>query len=272
MTDLYTGGEYLHQLDSELFEFGYNDTDQELRIEKYEESYDIDPEAAILSTLALCNSVISYGHIFPRTDEPAFELTERTLEHALRHDKIEPSKDLVLSEYACLEAELRLLRSLSWHDGPEANHLGGHNNTKPAVIYFDTNGEPCAYQKASGIGTTYVWRPCTIEVQQVRYRLPADCFINIEYPPDNDPRFFYPDRSLVAFDTMPQQATVDLLRFSTFSLDRAIRYEGARATVERAGKLAEQLPSLTRASSYTISDRVHQLLKNDHALSVRHHY
>jgi hypothetical protein len=271
MTDLYTGGEYLYQLDSELFEFGHGDNPP-LNIRDYEESYDIDPEAAILGTLALCNSVISYGHIFPKADEPMFGLTERTIEHALCYDRIEPSKDLSLTEFACLEAEPRLLRSLAWHDGPEADHLGGHNNIKPAAIYFDTSGEPCAYQKASGVSTAYVWRACTVEVQGMRYRLPADCFIHIEYPPADDPRFFYPERSLVAFENMPQQATIDLLRFSTFGIGKALRLDGARTTIERAGKLAEQLPSLARTSPYAIGERVQQLLKDGYALSVSKHY
>lgn len=271
MTDLYTGSEYLYQLDSELFTFGHGDANP-LDRKEYEASYDIDPEATILETMALCNSVISYGRIFPRPTEPVLELTERTLEHALHHDRIEAMRSRILSDHACLEAELRLLRSLAWHDGPEADHLGGYNNITPAVIYLDAAGDPFAYQKASGHDTAYVWRACTIEVEEARYRLPADCFITIEYPPADDPRFFYRGHSLIAFENMPQLARLDLLRFSTFSIDKALRIEGARTTTVRAGKLAEQLPALARSSSYTISDRVQWLLKNDYALRVSHHY
>ena len=271
MTDIHSGGEYLRRLDSELFEFGYNDVPP-LRVEDYEVAYDIDPEDSILSTLALCNSVISHGYIVPRSDEPVFELTERTIEHALHHHRIEPSKNHVLSEVACLQAEPRLLRSLSWHDGPQAERLGGRNNVKPAAIFFDNDGEPFAYQKASGHGTAYVWRPCTIDTEGARYRLPADCFITIEYPPADDPRFLYLGRSLIAFEKIPQQATIDLLRFSTLSLNKALRLEGAHTAIERDEKLAEQLPELAEATSNTIGTRVEQLLKDDRALRVSRHY
>ena len=271
MTDLYTGGEYLRQLDSELFAFGYNDSPQ-LRIEDYEVAYDIDPEASVLSTLALCNSVVSYGYILPRPDEPVFELTERTIEHALHHDRIEPSSNHTLSETACLQAEPRLLRSLSWHDGPEAERLGGRNNVKPAAVYFDNNDEPFAYQKASGLGTAYVWRACTVDTEVARYRLPADCFITIDYPPAEDPRFFYLGHSLVTFEKMPRQATIDLLRFSTLSLGKTVRLEGASTAIERDEKLAEQLPALAETSSDDISLRVQQLLKDGRALHVSRHY
>ncbi len=271
MTDLYTGGTYLHRLDSELFEFGYND-DPQLHIEDYEKAYDIDPEAAILATLALCNSVISYGHILPKVSDPVFELTERTIEYALCSDRIEPSQDLSLVEHACLEAEPRLLRSLAWHDGPEASRLGARNNTKPAAIFFDSMGEPFAYQKASGLSTAYVWRSCTIDLQHAQYRLPADCFITLTYPPAEDPRLLYQEHSLVAFEAIPQQATIDLLRFSTFGLANTVRLEGARTTVERAQKLAEQLPLIARTSPYGISERVQRLLKSGHALRVRNNY
>lgn len=272
MTDLYTGGTYLHRLDSELFEFGYSGALQELRVEDYEETYGINPETAILSTLALCNSIINYGSITPKETEPVFELTERTVEYALRHDRIEPSQDLNLDDHACLEAEPRLLRSLAWHDGPEASRLGARNNTKPAAIFFDSMGEPFAYQKASGLSTAYVWRSCTIDLQHARYHLPADCFITLTYPPAEDPRLLYQEHSLVAFEAIPQQASVDLLRFSTFGLANTVRLEGARTTVERAEKLSEQLPLIARTSPYSIGERVQQLLKGGHALSVRNNY
>jgi len=262
MTAIPRGGEYLHALETELYEFGHDDTQRDLVATEYQQAYETDPEASILSTFELCNTVIDYGYIPPKEHAPNFELTERTVNYALQPNKIETSADQTLTEQACLEAELRLLRSLSWHDGPEAEQLGRYNNAKPAAIFFDASGEPFAYQKASGKNTAHVWRSCIVEAHGIQHSLPADCFVSLVYPPAEDPRLLYSGTSLVAFEKFPKEASINVLRFSTFGLAHTLRVDSAYTVITRLGS----------ASPQTISNRVDTLLRGGFALPVSHHY
>lgn len=153
---------------------------------------------------------------------PVFELTQRAMETAASDNRIEAvGAYMEMLEDGCLEAEPRLARSLNRHARPRPNT----NDYPVAVVLYDTQGEPYAYQKTSGHQTAYAWRSAQVPTQDGEKYVPGDSFLKVNFG-ESEPREAYRgDRlGLVALTSqlfIPQ--TIELVRFSRNVLPEDVR-------------------------------------------------
>ncbi|MGF7228802.1 MAG: hypothetical protein ACQR33_02340 [Candidatus Saccharibacteria bacterium] len=258
---------YLYRLDTELYRAG-EDADVRMALASLEKEYMADPERWITESLNISAELTTFDTTHMTADEADFPLTRKSLAfaHAKRKAPI-PAGDYYLGDIACIEAELRVLRSLSWHEKmPHVEDIDVCH--KPASILFDAAGKPCGYQKASGLPLTYIWRNSDVRTEAGVYRLPADSFVELIYAIGEDPRECYVGKSLIALENARLPQDITFLRFSTASLTIAIQTRGANAVADRAPKLYENVNELAQFEPRLIGNRVRKLLKQERAIRV----
>lgn len=170
----------------------------------------------------------------------------------------------------CLEAELRLVRSLEFHKSwrtPDRNH-------RPGAILFDENDKPFAYQKSSGDPTAYVWRDGILRTREGRCFLPASSFVELEYTGTDDPMERFGGAGLLSLKGFEHDA-VRFLRFSTrlFS-PRLAHYALLGATIheyENGGSAEKLQANLAQASKFDnryVAEQIHTLLRSGRFVSA----
>lgn len=258
---------YLHHLDGELFDIGF-DHDNYLPIHFYEEGYLADPEAWIQGSFVLSGHLSAQNLPDISSTDMRFQLTAQSVAYAqMPHHA--PLSAYQIEDIGCLEMEPRLLRSLSWHEAPTYSREIPETQ-RPAMILFGSDGEPCGYRKASGNPHAYIWRDAVVATESGAFCVPEDSFIAMNYAPGEDPREWYAGTSLISFENIRLPQSIDFLRFSTASLSTTIMVRGAYSTVNRAPKLSENIAELKNFSPQYIGERVQSLLKQERALRVGH--
>lgn len=153
----------------------------------------------------------------PQRRRPHYGLTRRALETA-GLDNVW----IAFSGSVCLRAELRLLRSLTFH----ANPSSGAADHTPAAILFDVNREPFAYQKATGMPLAYAWRESHIETAAGLRLIPQDAFFDVRYPQGQNPLENYRGTGLVSLIDGPMPSNAFLQRFSATCLGPRLARSG----------------------------------------------
>ena len=261
-------GRYLHELDADLCAVSHNILIQE-EVGHYKERYVTDPEHAINATLTLANTILDYTIVgdVRSTTSPHFALTRKVLRH-IDDEELIGISEVDISNGACLEAELRLLRSL-WLQEPHPRPREGRRDYMPAAILTDINGEPCAYQKSSGVPSAYFWRESVMRTDNGPCIVPADCFVSLNFEPGEDPRHRYSDMDLLHYERITLSSDAEFLRFSTASLRASVRLRGAVIASKRYGRLRTHLPEMRTFSAERIGERVRALILSDKALRVK---
>lgn len=257
---------YLHRLDDELYRVGFGRGNMQ-SLEFYEQGYTDSPDGWIEASFLLSNCVATLDTLAAKDTDIRFPLTQQTVAYAQRSRRPDFTAGDDIGDFACLEMEPRLLRSLSWHEQtPFTNEIADKH--KPATILFGVDGEPCGYQKASGNAHAYIWRDSDISTETGVFSVAKDSFIQLSYYTGEDPREHYPGTGLIALEQAQPPLTIDFLRFSTACLTTSLRVNGANTAAYREPKLSANVPEMSIFSSISIGDRVQHLLKQERALRV----
>lgn len=227
-------------------------------VHEYINHFEESPETYVQSILA--RSLVVAGNPKPRPYEPQFPLTDK----ALRFSNLpEPRARITtadLGDVACLEAELRLWRSLR---KSEHGSLPPSNNNYPAAILYDAEGEPCGYQKSNGIASAYIWRDAAIRTERGPIYAPGDSFVTIEYGAGDDPRALFTGIGFVALNRVLPTTNLTLLRYSTASFPPNIRMVAHDSVLQRESKLKENLYEGANFKPKQVANFVAKLLKQN---------
>lgn len=171
--------------------------------------------------------------------------------------------------FACYGSELRFERSLAWLETGEAP-MSAH---RPAVVLYDVEDRPCAFQKASGLPTAYVWRDCVMPTEEGEQWVPAGMIVAPRYTTDPNedlgpgPQVDHPGKGLISLrDEIPIK--VELLRPSTAYLPGALRRSYLKVGVLETYKLAVNLSATCRLTDKSVGKRVGRLLRQNPDIAV----
>jgi hypothetical protein len=159
----------------------------------------------------------------------------------------------------CIESELRLFRSLGFHN-PVSIPDKGYTDF-PAAIILGEDDEPLGYQKSSGISSTYMWAPTAIKTQVGRETVPGDSLNFIEFNDDLEDKLFQTGAGLVAV-----RATADnVKRFGVGQLSATnfppiVRRAMAVAAAELEPKLEVNIEEATVFKPEDVKKRVQELM------------
>jgi hypothetical protein len=185
-----------------------------------------------------------------------FEFTQRVLQLVEAERRVQPFTEDDLDNIVCVQAELRLMRSLEFDES-------GFEIEKPlgSIILFDAYGEPYAYEKSSGIRSAYAWREAEVPTQYGVQWVPKDCFLDVQYSDEDGSADYAPRERLL----VPPHRTVEnikFLRFSTAGLPLEVREQAARLATGSStnDKLRDNMIEAVSFIPRQVGERVCRLL------------
>jgi hypothetical protein len=233
----------------------------------------------LYDTFTLANAVVKN---FTEAQEPPLTALGRV---AIDTAKL-PSRPYVIDDIgdeACFQAELRLQRSLAF----DLNKLNSPNTKDPSpseashgasAVVFDAEGEPFAYQKASGIPSAYAWCDGVLNTESGQFFIPGSSFFGLDYDTEaDDPCNNYAGAGLVSLEHAPQPNAVHFMRFATNLLPSAVARAAHRQVIEEAEifgrphlfKLEDNIPAADAMTPEAIRDDVYELLRRGAAKDIR---
>lgn len=160
----------------------------------------------------------------------------------------------------CQEAELRLFKSLTFHDLVDTKDFL-HEFRNPAVILLGEHDEPIGYEKSNGTPSTYMWDQATISTKRGQETVPADSFAYAQYSDDVEDVYYSSDASVIAVRANETNLqSFGLLRLSTRSYPSAVRTAMAHASAEMTPGLQKHVDAALSFTPKDVKQRVAQIL------------
>lgn len=211
----------------------------------------------------LANSAVKNGVGQGQNPVSKHSFTEQVCRAAKEPDKPRLPIATALFRDSCLLAEVHLARSLSYLE----QGVRPSGTLLPPAVMFDTDGQPCGFQKANGAKSVFVWRRAELASQAGKRIIPAGCFVGLEYFDEiiGDIRSYKSDTSspVISLHNTPVPQEVNFLRFSTIALDQPGIVEAAhrnfielRSDRRRVLDLLRYVPEVSHLTAEKIGAQV----------------
>lgn len=169
-----------------------------------------------------------------------------------------PDLSVFPRDATCIQSELRLMRSLRFHNPANITDKGYAGSA--SIIILDEQGTPIGYEKSSGTPSTYMWAPTLIKTRRGRQAVAGDSFNFLHYREDIEDVICTTKAGLIAV-----KASIDTIemfgmaRLSARCYPPTVRKAAAVAAVEMEPKLSENIDAALTFKPSEIKRRVDQL-------------
>jgi len=250
----YEMGTFIHDHSTELLAHTSHPYVDVNTIHDYIRSFAVEPQEQINAIFEKCKLVVRQP--VAATTPAMLPLTKRSYKFGTETGLKAAVTSADLSQTVCLEAEPRLWRSISMQQS------GRRSRALPAAILFDTDNEPCGYQKHNGNATAYFWRDATIPTTNGDRLVPGDAFVDLNYPLEADPRHDFSAMGLVALRRVLPTQGLNFMRFSTTNFSPDIRQEAFASVIAGQQNLAAHEHDTVTFAPEDVRDAVMGLLKD----------